>query len=125
MRRIKRALAGMVIAAWLAVHVWLWTVLPPVPRWTGSASVRPFIFSADVRHLTTAMDEWIQVWEVSSGRLVAAQPWPPGTDPAASLDADGRHALCYKPDANAPVLLDLKTGATVDLPAYGFNPLEC
>ena len=57
------------LAAWLGFHAWLWTLLPPLPRWTAS-DIAPhgLAFTADHRSLVTVDRETVSVFDVATGR---------------------------------------------------------
>jgi hypothetical protein len=122
------------VAAWLAAHAWLWSVLPPVPRHSfpaeATASAPAFLttlaFTPDSRFVVTLGAGHIKVWDVESGRLDREWPWRDDTaagrtySPSYAITPDGRRLLLQVRDANAPAsdrlglaLFDLGSGHVV------------
>ena len=125
----------MAIAVWLGVHAWLWTLLPPVPRW-AVPGVKPdsLAFTADGRSLVTCDLASITFWDAATGRR--EHSWPrtgrrPGYDSARSLlvvSPTDHRAIAYdvrNGGREPPFLFDPNTGTATALPAWeNFVPAD-
>jgi WD40 repeat protein len=112
---MRRAWRWLLIAAWLAGNVWLWTILPPAPRLTlpGRATVG-LAFTPDGRQVLTADEDVLQVWDTTDGRLLRSCPQADGRpirEPV--LSPDGRWVMGGAWSHEHALLLDLADGRIV------------
>jgi WD40 repeat protein len=117
---MRRALTLLAVAAWLGVHAWLWTLLPPVPRWTVQGFVpHSFAFTPDGRSLVTADPAEVIVWNTTTGRRERTIPRP-GRRPTDSdrqavmmMSPTDRRVIVYGAGGSLsqrPYLIDIDTG---------------
>ena len=122
MRWLKWAL----VAAWVGLHAWLWTLLPPVPRWTAEgAAFHSLAFTPDGRSLVTCAPANICVWDVATGHREQTwpRPGPPLTDAnyhsMIVMSPTLRRVIVYDIGSDASHLIDLDTGRATALPSFG------
>jgi WD40 repeat protein len=117
---MRRALTFLAVTGWLGVHAFLWTLLPPVPRWTVPGFVPDsFAFTPDGRSLVTADPAEVIVWDRATGLRERTIPRP-GRRPTDSdrqavlmMSPTDRRAIVYGAGGSLsqrPYLIDLNTG---------------
>jgi hypothetical protein len=117
MRWLKWAL----VAGWVAMHAWLWSLLPPVPRWTLSGvELNGSGITPDGRSLVTSDRTTVSVWNLTDGRRENSWHRPrPAIANRGLVDLVvtpvGRSAIVYDADHGRPVMIDLDSGRTVTL----------
>ncbi len=126
MRWLTWCLAG----GWVGVHVLLWTVLPPVPRWAAPGfTPQSVAFTPDGRSLVSCDRAAVSVFDVLTGHR--EHDWPrtgrrPGDEDSESLlvmSPTDRRAIVYDTrggNRERPHLIDLDTGVWTVLPAWEF-----
>ncbi len=128
-RRWKPVLMALAAAVWLAVHGWLWSVLPPVPHLRLPAAALAE-FGDEGRLLVTADAVRIRRYKTASGRL--EREWrfadwlPPGTQVHRLIvSRDGRRAIVYSAE-HGHIFTDLDTGRQTPLPTqpYGLGDVR-
>ena len=123
---MRRLLKLMAIAVWLGVHAWLWTLLPPLPRWefARAATNCRAGFTPDGRSLVTSDDAAVTVWNLADGRATAVWPQPDGPAPYRDLFIPpvGRQAIISDKDGEHPAVIDLDSGRSTLLPPLGDSP---
>jgi hypothetical protein len=112
------------------LHAWLWTLLPPLPRWTVPNSIpHSLAFTPDCRSLVTCERDNVSVWDVASGRREHA--WPktaprPTYNNARAMmvmSPTDRRVIVYDIRCGgheSPRLIDLDTGRTTALPRWEY-----
>jgi WD40 repeat protein len=127
---MRRTLTFLSVAAWLGVHVLLWTMLPPVPRWVVPGFVpHSFAFTPDGRSLVTCDAAEVRVWAAATGQREHSWSRPgkrPNRDDFKSLlvmSPIDRRAIVYDTRSGSrelPYLIDLDNGSATALPAWQF-----
>ena len=123
-----RCLWWAFVAGWVGVHALLWSLLPPVPRWTIPSHVHSgFAFTPDGQRLVLPLDAEVTVWNAATGRRDGAWPQPGGDGDAArdiSLSPDGRQAIVNYPGLDAVSLNRSRYGAATTLSRLLDGPLN-
>jgi WD40 repeat protein len=126
---MRRALTLLAVAAWLGIHAFLWTLLPPMPRWTAPGLVPDSIaFTPDGRSLVTCDAADVRVWDRVTGRLerTVTRPGKRPTDGVfhsmMAMSPTDRRIIVYDTRGNRgqiPYLIDLESGEATALPTFG------
>jgi WD40 repeat protein len=128
---MRRALKFVAVAAWLGGHAFLWTLLPPVPRWSAAEIAPPhsIAFTPDGRSLVTCDSAAVTVWAAVTGQREHSWSRPgkrPNRDDFKSLlvmSPIDRRAIVYDTRSGSrelPYLIDLDNGSATALPAWQF-----